>query len=173
MVDAPFQVAIPVRFGVVVVSLIGLIVGVAIAVGGVIQANRSSGNKLAYIHTNRRLLPLCNISTSGYTLSLLLGITSNYSFYSCSLVGAILKQHGSVKAYLAVLAIHILFSFHPLHSRCTAFSKTPPDEVTKCINDPTDALTIQACQKASDEGRICCSIRAGMVGGNLGVHHRP
>ncbi|KAJ7928604.1 hypothetical protein B0H13DRAFT_990647 [Mycena leptocephala] len=123
-----FCCCIPVRFGVVIIGIIGLAGGGVIAVGGVIQANRSSGNKLAYI-----------IQIFVYGLLAVLSVLG--------IIGAIIKKRGLIKAYFATLTVHVLFSIASGVFSLYRFFQDAPDDVTKCINNSTDDLVIKSCQK--------------------------
>ncbi|KAJ6558554.1 hypothetical protein DFH09DRAFT_1163173 [Mycena vulgaris] len=124
-----FCCCIPVRFGVVVIGIIGLAGGGVIAVGGVIQANRSTGNKLAYI-----------IQIIVYGLLAILSIFG--------IIGAILKKRGLIRAYFAILAVHVLFSIASGVFSLYRFFQDGPDDVNKCIDssNSTDDVVIKACQ---------------------------
>jgi len=123
-----FCCCIPVRFGVVVIGIIGLAGGGVIAVGGVIQANRSTGNKLAYI-----------VQIIVYAL---LAILSVFGIF-----GAILRKRGLIRTYLAILTVHVLFSIASGVFSLYRFFQDAPEDVTKCIDNSTDKDVVTACQK--------------------------
>jgi len=123
-----FCCCIPVRFGVVVIGIIGLAGGGIIAVGGVIQAERSPGNKLAYI-----------IQIAVYALLAILSVLG--------IIGAIFKKRGLIRSYFVMLTVHVLFSIASGVFSLYRFFQDAPDEVNTCINNSTDATVIKACQK--------------------------
>ncbi|KAJ7497109.1 hypothetical protein FB451DRAFT_215881 [Mycena latifolia] len=123
-----FCFCIPVRFGVVVIGIVGLAGGGVIAVGGVVQANRSAGNKLAYI-----------IQIIVYGVLAILSVSG--------IIGAIFKKRGLIRAYFAILTVHVLFSVASGVFSLYRFFGDAPDDVNKCINNSTDDVAIQACQK--------------------------
>lgn len=116
------------RFGVVVIGIIGLAGGGIIAVGGVIQAERSPGNKLAYI-----------IQIAVYALLAILSVLG--------IIGAIFKKRGLIRSYFVMLTVHVLFSIASGVFSLYRFFQDAPDEVNTCINNSTDATVIKACQK--------------------------
>ncbi|KAJ6603115.1 hypothetical protein B0H10DRAFT_646516 [Mycena sp. CBHHK59/15] len=123
-----FCCCLPVRFGVLVIGILGLAGGGIIAVGGIIQAERSTGNKLAY---------LIQIIIYG-----LLAILSVFS-----IIGAIFKKRGLIRSYFAIMTVHVLFSIASGVFSLYRFFQDVPEDVTKCINNSTDDDVIKACHK--------------------------
>ncbi|KAJ7209567.1 hypothetical protein GGX14DRAFT_630782 [Mycena pura] len=123
-----FCCCIPVRFGVIVIGLIGFAGGGIIAVGGAIQAERSSGNKTAYL-----------VQIAVYALLAILSLFG--------IIGAITKKRGFIRSYLSILIAHVLFSIASGVFSLYRFFQDAPDDVNKCINNSTDTLAIKACQK--------------------------
>ncbi|KAJ7502792.1 hypothetical protein B0H11DRAFT_1986377 [Mycena galericulata] len=123
-----FCCCIPVRFGVVVIGIIGLAGGGIIAVAGLIQADRSPGSKLAYI-----------IQIIVYGLLAILSVFG--------IIGAIFRKRGLIRAYFAMLTVHVLFSVASGVFSLYRFFQDAPADVQTCINKSTDSTVINACQK--------------------------
>ncbi|KAJ7755716.1 hypothetical protein DFH07DRAFT_488275 [Mycena maculata] len=123
-----FCCCIPVRAGVVLIGLVGLAGGGLIAVGGAIQAERSPGNKLAYI-----------IQIIVYGLLAILSIFG--------IIGAIFRKRGFIRSYFGILTVHVLFSMASGVFSLYRFFQDAPADVNTCINNSTDDTVIKACQK--------------------------
>ncbi|KAJ7668409.1 hypothetical protein DFH06DRAFT_197825 [Mycena polygramma] len=125
-----FCCCIPVRFGVLVIGAIGLLFGGVIAVGGVMQASQTPGNKLAYV-----------ILTGVYALLAI--------FSLLGVIGAIIKGLGLIRAYFATLTVLVILSAASGAFSLYRFFQDAPDVVTKCINNSTDDVVIKACHSGT------------------------
>ncbi|KAF7321503.1 hypothetical protein MKEN_00671100 [Mycena kentingensis (nom. inval.)] len=125
-----FCCCIPVRAGVVLISILGLVGAVLIAAAGIIEVSRTKGNKLAYI-----------LQIIVYSISALLCFLG--------LVGAILKRRMLIRAYFGLLAVHLLISIGAGIFALVRLWQDTPVDVDACNEQYPDDQTVglEACKR--------------------------
>lgn len=126
-----FCCCLPVRIGVLLIGVLGVMLGGIIAVAGVIQYSRLGGdikNKLPYV-----------IQVVVYGLYAVLSLGG--------LVGAVIKRIGLIKAFYVILIVHVVFSIASGSFSIYRYFKDAPDSVRSCVNGSQDDLVVEACQK--------------------------
>jgi hypothetical protein len=125
-----FCCCIPVRAGVVMLSLIGLAGGVGITALGILTLKRHEGSRVSAI-----------IQTVVYLLLALVSIVG--------LVGAIIRKVALVRAFFGMLVAHLLFSIGTgIYAVFRSF-KESRHYVKACINSSTSPTVIQTCHNGA------------------------
>lgn len=68
--------------------------------------------------------------------------------FTLSIVGAILKKRGAIKAFLVILMVHLLFSLGSGAYSIYRFFQDSKNETNVCIGGSTDTAIIKECHKA-------------------------
>jgi len=129
-----FLCCIPVRAGVVIISLIGLLGGALMAALAIIQMKRSAGN------TGNKVALIIQI-----VIYILLAILSVFG-----LAGAISRKLGFVRLYFWMVFVHLLLSiglgiFAIVHN-----FKDAPKYVSECASGSEDPSVLKSCQDGSN-----------------------
>jgi len=125
-----FCCCLPVRFGVFVMTFLGLVGGSLITAAGIIQAKRTG-------HTTSKAGLILQI-----IVYLVLAIVSVFG-----LVGAISKRRKLVLVYWLTLLGHLLFSVIAGIVALHALFKDAPADINTCVNGSTDPNVRINCQK--------------------------
>jgi len=130
VITRTFCCCIPVRAGVILLAILGLIGGSGVAAIGIINLKRSEGSKTALV-----------IQIIVY---LLLAIVSIFG-----LIGAIAKRLAFVRLYLAMLIMHLLFSMgtgiYAIHRNFT----DAPKYISDCESGSTEKAVIAVCSQGA------------------------
>ncbi|KIY46171.1 hypothetical protein FISHEDRAFT_60641 [Fistulina hepatica ATCC 64428] len=117
-----FCCCIPVRAGVIIIALFGLVLGGFITVAGSIQAAHATGNKVSYI-----------------IQILVYAILALFSVFG--LVGAISKKRGMVRGFSIFLIVHLLLSIASgIYSLWSLFNQTQ-SYVNECVSQSGSGST--------------------------------
>ncbi|KAF9497256.1 hypothetical protein BDN71DRAFT_1445005 [Pleurotus eryngii] len=125
-----FCCCLPVRFGVFVIAILGMAGGGVITVAGIMQATKTSGNKLALI-----------IQIIIYGLLALLSIFG--------LIGAIGKIRGFISAYFTMLTALLAFSICSGAYSLYRLFNDKQGAIDDCIGDSDSKLQKGACEKGA------------------------
>lgn len=112
-----FCCCIPVRAGVIIISLLGLGGGAVITAGGIINIKHSHGSKAAAI--------------AQIVVYLILAIVSLFGF-----IGAVSRRLAFIRAYLSMLIIHLLLSMGLGIFAIIRNFKAAPKYYADCIMGP-------------------------------------
>jgi len=129
-----FCCCIPVRAGVFILSLVGVVLGSIISVVGWRKVSQLKNYPLPdadvaalYIHSS---------------IFTLLALLSLFGF-----VGTLIKQRGLVSAYGAGLIIHLCISIASgIFALVSLFKQSPQEAINECLNGSSDAATRAACK---------------------------
>ncbi|KAF8160963.1 hypothetical protein B0H34DRAFT_839347 [Crassisporium funariophilum] len=125
-----FCCCIPVRAGVILLGLLGLIGGVAVTAIGIINLKRQDGSKTSMILQ--------------VVIYLLLSIVSIFG-----LVGAISRRLAFIRMYFGMLVTHLLFSMvtgiYAIHRNF----KDAPKYISDCTSGSADPSVLQVCQNGA------------------------
>ncbi|KAK0476608.1 hypothetical protein IW261DRAFT_1594756 [Armillaria novae-zelandiae] len=113
-----FCCCLPVRTGVLMIGVLGVMLGGIIAVAGVIQYSRLGGdikNKLPYVIPDSRIW--------------------------------IIRSFISWRAFYVILIVHVVFSIASGSFSIYRYFKDAPDSVRSCVNGSQDDLVVEACKK--------------------------
>ncbi|KAF8197979.1 hypothetical protein BJ912DRAFT_952706 [Pholiota molesta] len=127
-----FCCCIPVRAGVIVLALLGLVGGSIIAAASIVNIHRDESSKLA--------------SVLQIIIYLLLALVSIFG-----LIGAIARRIGFVRSYLAMLIVHLLFSTAMGIFAINRNFKDAPKYIAECSKgtDPTDESILATCKNGA------------------------
>jgi len=120
-----FCCCIPVRAGVILISLLGMGGGGVIAVGGILNVKHAHGSKAAAI--------------AQIVIYLILAIISLFGF-----IGAITRRLGFIRAYLSMLIVHMLLSLGLGIFAIIRNFKDAPKYYADCIKGPDGVPSQQA-----------------------------
>ncbi|KIK67035.1 hypothetical protein GYMLUDRAFT_847490 [Collybiopsis luxurians FD-317 M1] len=130
-----FCCCIPVRFGVFVISILGMGLGGLLAVAGLIQLKNIGdvpmSEKWPYI-----------VQVVVYGLYAIISVTAFF--------GATCRNLSTIKSYAVVLAIHLVFSIASGGFSLYHYFKDSPHVVADCINGSMDQIKIEACKQGED-----------------------
>jgi len=137
-----FCCCLPVRFGVFVLSILGLAGGGIVSVYGWIQVAKLKQYPLAF-----------SDEVALYIQAILFTVLTLVSLFG--LIGASIKNIGMVSSFATFLAIHLCFSIGiGIYSLVVLFKQNTDDAIRECINgtvDQTTSLataTVQTCKDA-------------------------
>jgi len=130
-----FCCCLPVRFGVFVMAVLGILGGGFIAVVGWAQIAQLAKHPL----DQRDKIALI-VQTIIYTLLALLSF--------CGLIGTFNKSRSLISVYSTMLCAHLGFSIVTgIFYLYTLFHQTGQTDIQKCIDESTDDATVEACKK--------------------------
>jgi len=120
-----FCCCIPVRVGVFIIAILGLLIGGAGSVYGIIRIKGSSEDWS---------------SVDKIASGILIGIYALYFFISAlGLWGAIAKRRGLIKAFFVMLAIHVVLNIVAGSLALYSYYKNAQVNIDKCISDSNNA----------------------------------
>jgi len=130
-----FCCCLPVRFGLFIMSVLGILGGGFVAVAGWAQIAQLAKHPLS----ERDKVALV-IQTIMYTM---LGLLS-----FCGLVGTFNRSRSLISVYSTMLCAHLGFSIVTgIFYLYTLFHQTGNTDIQKCIDESTDDATTEACKK--------------------------
>ncbi|KAF4621292.1 hypothetical protein D9613_000566 [Agrocybe pediades] len=121
-----FCCCIPVRAGVIILSILGIIGGAGVSAVGIINLKRSEGSRTAAILQIIIYLLLALVSIFGLT-------------------GGIIRKLAFIRVYLAMLIIHLLFSMGTGMYAIHRNFKDAPKYISDCASGSKDAGVIKVC----------------------------
>ncbi|KAF8972926.1 hypothetical protein BDZ97DRAFT_1778389 [Flammula alnicola] len=125
-----FCCCIPVRAGVILLALLGLIGGSAITAASIINLKRSDGSRTAAIIQ--------------IIIYILLAIVSIFGF-----IGAVTRKLGFIRSYLAMLIVHLLFNLgmgiYAIHRNF----KDAPKYISDCASGSEDPGVLTVCRNGA------------------------
>jgi len=128
-----FLCCIPVRVGVVFLSLLGVLGGIAMAVFAIIQMKHSpdtTGNKVSLIIQ--------------IIIYILLAILSVFG-----LIGAISRKRSFVRSYLWMVFVHLLLSIGLGIYAIVHNFKDAPKYIDECVSGSEDPSVLKSCEDGS------------------------
>jgi len=130
-----FCCCLPVRFGVFVMSLVTLLLGGLVAVGGWLQVKALPQHPLA--NGDEKALYIYAVMFS------LLALIGGFGF-----IGTISKQRGLVSLFGSLLAFHLGFSIATgIFAIYTLFKRNTDEALFNCINGSTDQTVVDSCHE--------------------------
>jgi len=130
-----FCCCLPVRFGVFVIAILGILGGGLVSVGGWLQIKQLPESSL----DQRNKIALW-IQTIMYTLLAILSLFG--------LIGVFSKTRSFISVYSTILYSHLGFSIATgIFFLYTLFYQTGDNDIQSCINGSTDDTKIEACRK--------------------------
>jgi len=129
-----FLCCIPVRAGVVIISLIGLLGGSLMAALAIIQMKRSAGN------TGNKVALIVQI-----VIYILLAILSVFG-----LAGAISRKLAFIRLYFWMVFVHLLLSIGLGVFAIQNNFKSAPTYVSECASGSDDPSVLKSCQDGSN-----------------------
>ncbi|KAJ7602420.1 hypothetical protein FB45DRAFT_798866 [Roridomyces roridus] len=133
-----FCCCLPVRFGVLVMSLIALLGGGLVAVGGVVEIKRLDEHIITESHK-----PALYVVTAIFSLLALLG--------AFGLFGVLARNTAAVSTFSSALSLHLGFSIGTgIFSIYTVFKRNSDAAISNCIQNSTDPSKIKQCHTDLD-----------------------